>query len=657
MSCEDKTACGDCTNDCAPSNQVVDIEDYKTELATLRQRTKELEEKISNLATSDNSLDAATKPTSTLRSAKWLNQEGNKAMSALYMDRYLNFGLTREELMSNKPIIGIANSGSDLAPCNRYHLTLAKRVREGIRTAGAIAIEFPTHPIQESSRRPTATLDRNLSYLTLVEMLYAYPFDGVVLMTGCDKTTPACLMAAATMNIPAIVLNVGPMLNGYMGKNLIGSGTVLWKARELHAAGEIDDEQLVEMVTRGTPSAGHCNTMGTASTMNALAEALGMALPGSAGIPAPYRERQQVAYKTGTQIVEMVLADRKPSDIMTREAFENAIVVNTAIGGSTNAPIHLNAIAKHMGVPLSNDDWDKIGYEHPLLANVQPAGEFLCEEYYRAGGLPAIIAELLEAKALPHPDALTVTGRSLSHHARAEGLSWDRRVILPYNKPMKHNAGFLHMKGNLFASAIMKTSVISPAFQAEFLSNPDDLNAFECKAIVFDGPEDYNARIEDPATGVDARTILVMRGAGPLGYPGAAEVVNMHAPGRLLKQGVQSLPCIGDGRQSGTSGSPSILNASPEAAAGGNLAVLRDGDFLRVDLNKRVVNILVSEEELKKRWDELEKDGGFKIPESHTPWQEMFRRETGQLSEGMVIESAVKYQRIAQKYPTPRDNH
>jgi len=636
---------------------VVDIEDYKTELATLRQRTKELEEKISNLATSDNSLDAATKPTSTLRSAKWLNQEGNKAMSALYMDRYLNFGLTREELMSNKPIIGIANSGSDLAPCNRYHLTLAKRVREGIRTAGAIAIEFPTHPIQESSRRPTATLDRNLSYLTLVEMLYAYPFDGVVLMTGCDKTTPACLMAAATMNIPAIVLNVGPMLNGYMGKNLIGSGTVLWKARELHAAGEIDDEQLVEMVTRGTPSAGHCNTMGTASTMNALAEALGMALPGSAGIPAPYRERQQVAYKTGTQIVEMVLADRKPSDIMTREAFENAIVVNTAIGGSTNAPIHLNAIAKHMGVPLSNDDWDKIGYEHPLLANVQPAGEFLCEEYYRAGGLPAIIAELLEAKALPHPDALTVTGRSLSHHARAEGLSWDRRVILPYNKPMKHNAGFLHMKGNLFASAIMKTSVISPAFQAEFLSNPDDLNAFECKAIVFDGPEDYNARIEDPATGVDARTILVMRGAGPLGYPGAAEVVNMHAPGRLLKQGVQSLPCIGDGRQSGTSGSPSILNASPEAAAGGNLAVLRDGDFLRVDLNKRVVNILVSEEELKKRWDELEKDGGFKIPESHTPWQEMFRRETGQLSEGMVIESAVKYQRIAQKYPTPRDNH
>ncbi|KAJ9653922.1 hypothetical protein H2198_006973 [Neophaeococcomyces mojaviensis] len=657
MSCQDNTACGDCSNDCASSNQIVDIEDYKTELATLRKRTKELEEKISTLSVADNSLDAATKPKSTLRSARWLNQEGNKAMSALYMDRYLNFGLTREELMSNKPIIGIANSGSDLAPCNRYHLELAKRVREGIRSAGAIAIEFPTHPIQESSRRPTATLDRNLSYLTLVEMLYAYPFDGVVLMTGCDKTTPACLMAAATMNIPAIVLNVGPMLNGYMGKNLIGSGTILWKARELHAAGEIDDEALVEMVTRGTPSAGHCNTMGTASTMNALAEALGMALPGSATIPAPYRERQQVAYKTGTQIVEMVYADRKPSDIMTREAFENAIVVNTAIGGSTNAPIHLNAVAKHMGVPLTNDDWDKIGYEHPLLLNVQPAGDFLCEEYYRAGGLPAVVAELLEAKALPHPDALTVSGHSLAHHARAEGMSWDRRVILPYGKPMKQNAGFLHMKGNLFASAIMKTSVISPAFQAEFLSNPDDPNAFECKAVVFDGPEDYNARIEDPATGVDSRTILVMRGAGPLGYPGAAEVVNMHAPGRLLKQGVQALPCIGDGRQSGTSGSPSILNASPEAAAGGNLAVLRDGDVLRVDLNKRIVNILVSDEELKKRWEELEKSGGFIVPESQTPWQEIFRRETGQLSEGMVIESAVKYQRIAQKYPAPRDNH
>lgn len=397
--------------------------------------------------------------------------------------------------------------------------------------------------------------------------------------------------------------------------------------------------------------------MGTASTMNALAEALGMAMPGAAAIPAPYRERQQMAYKTGTQIVEMVHADRKPSEIMTREAFENAIVINTAIGGSTNAPIHLNAIAKHMGVSLDLDDWDRIGFHIPLILNMQPAGEFLGEEYYRAGGLPAIVAELLSAKALPYPDALTVTGHSLSHHAKLAGQSWDRRVIQPYDKPMKTDAGFLHMTGNLFDSAIMKTSVISPEFHSTFLSDPNDPNAFECKAVVFDGPEDYNARLEDPATGIDARTILVMRGTGPLGYPGAAEVVNMHPPGRLLKKGVHALPCIGDGRQSGTSGSPSILNASPEAAAGGNLAILQDGDKLRVDLNKRTVNILVDDSELQRRREELEKNGGFKVPESHTPWQELFRNEVGQLSGGMVIEKAVKYQRIAQKYPAPRDNH
>lgn len=445
------------------------------------------------------------------------------------------------------------------------------------------------------------------------------------------------------------------MLNGYMGKNLIGSGTVLWKARELHAVGEIDDEGMIDMVTRGTPSVGHCNTMGTASTMNALSEALGMALPGSAAIPAPYRERAQVAYKTGIEIVAMVNADRKPSDIMTREAFENAIVVNTAIGGSTNAPIHLNAVAKHMGVPLDLNDWDKIGFSLPLLLNMQPAGDFLGEEYYRAGGLPAIVAELMAANALPHPDALTVTGHSIGYHAKAAGLSWDRRVILPFSKPMKENAGFLHMTGNLFDSAIMKTSVVSPEFQARYLSNPDDPNAFECKAAVFDGPEDYNARLEHPDTLIDAHTILVMRGVGPLGYPGAAEVVNMHAPGRLLKQGVHSLPCIGDGRQSGTSGSPSILNAAPEAAAGGNLAILQDGDKLRVDLNKRKVMILLDDAELQRRREALEKAGGYKVVESQTPWQEIFRREVGQLDGGMVI--AVKYQRIAQTFPTPRDNH
>ena len=555
--------------------------------------------------------------------------------------------------MSNKPIIGIAQSGSDLAPCNQYHTTLSKRVREGIRTAGGIAIEFPTHPIQESARRPTATLDRNLSYLTLVELLYAYPFDGVVLLTGCDKTTPACLMAAATMNIPAICLNVGPMLNGYMKHELVGSGTILWKARELHAQGKIDDEGLTEMVTRGTPSVGHCNTMGTASTMNALAEALGMALPGSAAIPAPYRERAQFAYKTGLQIVEMVQNDRKPSDIMTREAFENAIVVNTAIGGSTNAPIHLNAIAKHIGVPLDLNDWDKIGFSLPLLLNMQPAGEMLGEDYYRAGGLQAIMAELLDAGKL-HGDILTCSGHTVKHNVEGKH-SWDRRTIRQYSKPMKNDAGFLHLTGSLFDSAIMKTSVITPEFKKEFLEDPKDPNAFEAKVAVFDGPEDYNRRVEE--VDIDRRTILVMRGAGPLGYPGAAEVVNMHAPSHLLKQGVHSLPCIGDGRQSGTSGSPSILNASPEAADGGNLALLQDGDRLRVDLNKRTVDILLSAADLEGRRKELDRKGGYHGPESHTPWQDLFRRETGQLSEGMVLKRAVQFQRVAQTYPSPRDNH
>ncbi|KAK5724778.1 hypothetical protein LTR15_004826 [Elasticomyces elasticus] len=643
-------ACNGCsahTDQCEHHNnaQVTDIEDYKTELTTLRARTKELEEKLSNLH---------TQSSQTLRSARWFDRPDDRAMSALYADRYMNYGLTTEELLSGKPIIGIAQSGSDLAPCNQYHTTLAKRVREGIRTAGGIAIEFPTHPIQESSRRPTATLDRNLSYLGLVELLYAYPFDAVVLLTGCDKTTPAMLMAVATMNIPAICLNVGPMLNGYDRKTLIGSGTVVWKARELHATGELDDTGVFDMVTKGTPSVGHCNTMGTASTMNALAEALGMALPGSAAIPAPYRERAQCAYKTGVQIVEMVHADRKPSDIMTREAFENAIAVNTAIGGSTNAPIHLCAIAKHIGVKLDLDDWDRIGHGLPLLLNMQPAGEWLGEEYYRAGGLQAIQAELLDQGKL-HGDALTANGKTVKDNAAGKH-SWDRRTIKEYSDPMKKEAGFLHLSGNLFDSAIMKTSVISEEFRAEFLVDTNDPNAFECKTVVFDGPEDYYARIDK--ADIDERTILVMRGVGPIGYPGAAEVVNMTAPGRLLKQGLKySLPCIGDGRQSGTSGSPSILNASPEAAANGNLAILRDGDKIRVDLTKRKVNLLISEEEIANRREELMSNGGYKAVEAHTPYQDFFRREVGPLSEGMVFERATRFQRVAQNFPIPRDNH
>ncbi|QFU15373.1 IlvD/Edd family dehydratase [Microvirga thermotolerans] len=589
-----------------------------------------------------------------LRSRLWFDNPDNPGMTALYLERYLNYGLTRQELQGKRPIIGIAQTGSDLSPCNRHHLELAKRVRDGIIEAGGVALEFPCHPIQETGKRPTACLDRNLAYLSLVEVLFGYPLDGVVLLTGCDKTTPACLMAAATVNIPAIALNVGPMLNGWFHGERTGSGTVVWKARERHAAGDIDYQQFMDIVGSSAPSVGHCNTMGTASTMNALAEALGMALPGSAAIPAPYRERGQMAYETGKRIVEMVWEDLKPSDILTREAFENAIVANAAIGGSTNAPIHLNALAKHIGVPLDCDDWERVGFEIPLLVNVQPAGAYLGEEYFRAGGLPAVMAELIGAGRI-HENALTCTGRTIGENCRGK-FSWDRDVIRSYDNPLKENAGFLNLKGNLFDSAIMKTSVIGDEFRERYLSNPEDPNAFEGPVVVFDGPEDYHHRIDDPSLGIDEHTILIMRGAGPVGYPGAAEVVNMQPPGALIKKGVLSLPCIGDGRQSGTSGTPSILNASPEAAVGGGLALLRTGDRIRIDLNKRRADILIPDEELQRRRAELREQGGYPYPESQTPWQEIQRAMVDQLSEGMTLRPAVKFQRVAQKY-TPRDNH
>jgi len=589
-----------------------------------------------------------------LRSQLWFDNPENPGMTALYLERYLNFGLTREELNSGRPIIGIAQTGSDLSPCNRHHLELAERVRTGIRDAGGIAFEFPVHPIQETGKRPTAALDRNLAYLGLVEVLFGYPLDGVVLTTGCDKTTPACIMAAATVNIPAIVFSGGPMLNGWWKGERAGSGTVVWQARADHAAGKIDYKEFIDIVTSSAPSVGHCNTMGTASTMNALAEALGMSLPGCAAIPAPYRERGQVAYDTGRRAVELVHENLKPSDILTRAAFENAIVACSAIGGSTNAPIHINAIARHVGVPLSIEDWERVGYDVPLLVNMQPAGKYLGEEYYRAGGLPAVMQELLKAGRL-HGDALTVNGKSMAENIRDVRVA-DEDVIRPYNKPLMAEAGFKVLTGNLFSSAIMKTSVISKEFRTRYLSNPNDLGAFEGRVVVFDGPEDYHARIEDPALKIDAYTILVMRGAGAIGYPGSAEVVNMQPPAALLKQGVSSLPCLGDGRQSGTSGSPSILNASPEAATGGGLAVLKTGDRLRIDLTKGRVDILISKDELTKRFSELERAGGYKYPESQTPWQEIQRGMVDQLADGMVLRPAVKYQRVAEKF-VPRDNH
>jgi xylonate dehydratase len=590
-----------------------------------------------------------------LRSQAWFDNPENPGMTALYIERYMNWGLTRDELQSGRPVIGIAQTGSDLAPCNRHHLQLADRVREGIQVAGGLALEFPVHPIQETGRRPTAALDRNLAYLGLVEVLHGYPLDGVVLTTGCDKTTPACLMAAATVDIPAIVLSGGPMLNGWFNGERTGSGTIVWKAREMLAAGDIDEAEYVELVASSAPSPGHCNTMGTASTMNALAEALGMSLPGCAAIPAPHRDRARMAYRTGVRIVEMVREDLKPSDILTRKAFENAIVVNSAIGGSTNAPIHVTAIARHMGVPLELGDWQRLGHRIPLIVDLQPAGRYLGEEFHRAGGVPAVVHELM-AHGLVHEDAPTVNGRTLGDNCRAARSS-DAEVIRPFERALVEDAGFLVLSGNLFGSAVMKTSVISPEFRERYLSDPQHPGVFEGRAVVFDGPEDYHARIEDPGLGIDDECMLVIRGVGPIGYPGSAEVVNMQPPAALIQEGVHALPCIGDGRQSGTSGSPSILNASPEAALGGGLALLRTGDRIRIDLGAGTADVLLPDEELTARRRQLDQDGGYPVPPSQTPWQEIQRSMVDQLCDGMVLRPAVAYQRVVQRYGVPRDNH
>ena len=590
-----------------------------------------------------------------LRSRAWFNNPDNADMTALYVERYLNFGLSLEEIQGGRPIIGIAQSGSDLVPCNRHHLVLAERVKAGIIEAGGLPIEFPTHPLQETGKRPTAGLDRNLAYLGLVEVLYGYPLDGVVLTIGCDKTTPAALMAAATVNIPAIALSVGPMLNGWYKGERTGSGTIVWRARQMLAAGEIDYAGFVKLVASSAPSTGYCNTMGTATTMNSLTEALGMSLPGSAAIPAPYRDRQEAAWETGLRIVDMVREDLKPSDILTRPAFLNAIRVNSAIGGSTNAPIHLNAMARHVGVELSLADWEEHGADVPLLVNLQPAGEYLGEDYYRAGGVPAVMGELYRAGLLDGT-ALTANGLTVADNI-ADARIDDEQVIRPLDRPLKEAAGLTVLTGNLFEGAVMKLSVISDDFRERYLSDPASPGAFEAKVVVFDGPEDYHHRIDDPALGIDERTVLVIRGAGPVGYPGGAEVVNMRPPAALIRAGVHALPCLGDGRQSGTSGSPSILNASPEAAVGGGLALLRTGDRLRIDLNTRRVDMLVEDAEIERRRSELRVVEGELYPTSQTPWQEIQRGLVGQFATGAVLEPAVKYQRIAQTRGLPRDSH
>ena len=585
----------------------------------------------------------------TLRSRQWFNDPGAPCMTALYLERYLNFGLTREELQSDRPIIGVAQTGSDLAPCNRYHIELARRIKDGIRDAGGVPLEFPVHPIQETGRRPTAALDRNLQCLSLIEILHGYPIDGVVLTTGCDKTTASLLMGAASVNLPAIALSVGPMLNGFYLGICVGSGTVIWDARRKLSNGEIDNDEFMELVAGSAPSVGHCNTMGTALTMNCLLEALGMTLPGCASIPAAYRERQQMAYHTGKRSVELVREELTPSEILSRKAFENAIIVCAAIGGSTNAPVHINAIARHAGVPLTMSDWQEKGHSVPLLVNCQPTGEYLSEDFHRAGGLPAVINELMRAGML-HQDRITVTGRTLGENCH-QCHTIDSRVIRPVHEPLLSDAGFMVLTGNLFESAIMKISAIDQSFRDEYLSDNDDPDAFEAEAVVFDGPEDYHARINDPLLNITKKTILVMRGAGPIGYPGSAEVVNMQPSDQLIRQGIAALPTLGDGRQSGTSAAPSILNASPEAAEGGNLSILKDGDKIRVDLKTRRVDVLIGDSEIAERHKQMQ----FKIPESQTWWQQIHRQHVSSLSSGAVFENMADYKDIGKK--VPRHSH
>jgi len=584
-----------------------------------------------------------------LRSREWFDINGDPSETAGYVERYTNYGISAEELRSGKPIIGIAQTGSDLVPCNRIHMNLVHRVRDGIRENGGIPMEFPVHPIQETGKRPTAALDRNLQYLGLVEVLFGYPIDGVVLTIGCDKTTPALLMAAATVDIPAICLSSGPMMNGYWKGERAGSGTIKWKARKLLAAGDIDEEEFIQLVVDATTSPGHCNTMGTATTMNSLAEGLGMSLPGCAAIPAPLSERGEMSYRTGLRIVDMVKEDLTPSKILTREAFENSIVLNSAIGGSTNAPIHINAIARHVGVELEIEDWEKVGLEIPMLVNLQPAGKYLGEDFHRAGGVPAVMNALLKAGKLNNL-SLTVNGRTVADNY-ADTTTKDTEVIRTFLKPMLENAGFIVLKGNVFDSAVMKTSVISDIFRSQYLDKPGSLNIFEARAIVFEGPEDYHSRINDPQLNIDVDCILVIRGCGPVGYPGSAEVVNMQPPDRLIREGILELPTLGDGRQSGTSASPSILNASPESAVGGGLALLKTNDMLRIDLNQGSLDVLLDESELQKRRGQLKTD----VIENQTPWQEIYRNTVGQLSSGGVIELAAKYRKI--RNTIPRHSH
>ena len=587
--------------------------------------------------------------TTRLRSEQWWNDPGNPGMTALYLERFLNSGLTPGELQGGRAVIGIAQSASDLTPCNRVHLESVKRLCDGVRDAGGLPLVFPMHPIQESARRPTAALDRNLAYLGLVEILHGYPLDGVIFTTGCDKTTPAALMAAVTCNLPALVFNGGPMLNSYLDGEVAGAGTIIWEARRRLAAGEIDERRFMDLLAASAPSVGHCNVMGTALSMNCLAEALGMALPGTAQIPGPYRERGQAAHAAGKRIVAMVAEDLRPARIVTRAALLNCIRVNTALGGSTNCPPHIIAVARHAGIDLDLQDWETFGHALPLLVDLQPAGAHLGEDFHRAGGLPTVMAELLRHGLLDGAP-LTVSGKTVAENVAAAPLP-DGRVIRPVTQPLREQAGFLVLSGNLFDGALLKTSVISADFRRRYLSDPEAEETFEGRAVVFDSPEDYHARINDAALAIDERSLLVIRGCGTLGFPGSGEVVNMLPPEALVRRGISQLPTLGDGRQSGTAASPSILNASPEAFAGGGLARLRTGDRVRVDLAARRVDALVPAAE----WAARDTSAWDTVPPGATPWQQLYRDHVGQLHTGGCLDFACAFRDVCRT--VPRHSH
>jgi dihydroxy-acid dehydratase len=521
------------------------------------------------------------------RSAEWfgrLDKDG-------FIHRSWMRGWPRD-VFDGRPVIGICNTWSELTPCNAHFRELADRVKRGVWEGGGFPVEFPVTSMGETNMRPTAMLFRNLVSMDVEESIRGNPIDGVVLLCGCDKTTPALVMGAASCDLPALVVSGGPMLNGRFRGDEIGSGTDVWRFSEDMKAGRMTAECFAEAETCMSRSPGHCMTMGTASTMATMAEALGLTLPHNAAIPAPDSRRSTLAHVAGRRIVEMVQADLRISHILTRAAFENAIRVNAAVGGSTNAVIHLLAIAGRVGVPVTLDDWDALGRPVPTLLNLKPSGHYLMEDFYYAGGLPAILRVLGERNLL-HRDALTVNGRTIWENA-ADAPMWNADVILPFDKPLVEQGGIAVLRGNLAPDgAVLKPSAASP-----------HLMRHSGRAVVFENIEHYHERIDDPSLDVDETSVLVLKNCGPKGYPGMAEVGNMGLPPKVLQKGVTDMVRISDARMSGTAYGTVVLHVCPEAAVGGALALVRDGDIVELDVPRRTLNLQVSDDELRRRHSE-----------------------------------------------------